>query len=631
MPAGTKLSADNNCTEAGSLQLIADATAYKSDYVQWSTTAPSDMELVDALASSQNVLINPKASTAGFTVQFHWDGGAQAIHDTGNNCCGGMDYGSGLSRTFATATRWFDIQITCSEKTCEPVPGQVLDVNKIELEATDDTPPAITPLNSDTNIEAAAGQWVRGIWSASFTANSQAGVCQAYVAVNDALFAGESTAQTPLTGSWTQCGQGAGTLGGSGAQTVTATVDTTRYANGPLAIKYYAADAAQPANVAASSFAVKVDNTPVGLTLSGPTQATGPADVTAKATAGPSGVYGILCSVNGGQLTWYRSSGASIPVSATGLNTVSCVAQNNAINDYGQAGTSPTQTLTVDIRKPTVSLISMTHVADALRCVKQKKRIHLGASWITEHYHGHPILVKVPAQTRTITIEHCHPRIEKVRVRRNGRKVTERIVELPHKVSGWRENVSFGRRVQVNGWLGTPNGDALGGQTIVILTAPANGSGAFTPTATTRTNANGSWTVELRPGPSRLIEASYGGNTQMAPATSGRASVTVPASATIEVRPRRTQWGQTIVIQGQLRGGYIPASGELVVLRIGWSGGSAEIGHVYTNHQGAFRTTYTFLRGTGSETYRIWAQTIRESDYPYAPASSRRVTIVVAQ
>jgi hypothetical protein len=88
-------------------------------------------------------------------------------------------------------------------------------------------------------------------------------------------------------------------------------------------------------------------------------------------------------------------------------------------------------------------------------------------------------------------------------------------------------------------------------------------------------------------------------------------------------------WGGQIRISGRLLGGYVPPSGELVVLWIGWQGGSTEIGHLYARANGRFSSTYTFLRGNGTETYRIWATSAREGDYPFAPGGSRAVTVQV--
>jgi hypothetical protein len=105
--------------------------------------------------------------------------------------------------------------------------------------------------------------------------------------------------------------------------------------------------------------------------------------------------------------------------------------------------------------------------------------------------------------------------------------------------------------------------------------------------------------------------------------------VIVPASVKLAIRPRTTHWGDTIAINGRLRGCCVPPAGELVSLRIGWRGGSAELGQVYARTGGRFRTRYTFLRGSGAERYRIWATTATESDYPYASGSSSPATVTV--
>jgi hypothetical protein len=85
-----------------------------------------------------------------------------------------------------------------------------------------------------------------------------------------------------------------------------------------------------------------------------------------------------------------------------------------------------------------------------------------------------------------------------------------------------------------------------------------------------------------------------------------------------------------VAISGGLRGGYVPPAGELVVLWIGWPGGSTEIGHLYALRDGRFRSTYTFLRGNGTEMYRMWAATASESDYPYAVGSSPKTAVSVS-
>jgi hypothetical protein len=163
------------------------------------------------------------------------------------------------------------------------------------------------------------------------------------------------------------------------------------------------------------------------------------------------------------------------------------------------------------------------------------------------------------------------------------------------------------------------------------MTAPDDGSPRFAQAALVTSAADGSWTARLPAGPSRLVQAIYDGAATVEPTASAPANVVVPASLGMRVTPRTTHWGSTITIRGQVRGGYVPAAGELVILHVGWDGGSTEIGHLYTDQSGRFHTRYTFLRGNGTVTYRLWATSARETDYPYVPSRSRRISVTVRQ
>jgi hypothetical protein len=265
---------------------------------------------------------------------------------------------------------------------------------------------------------------------------------------------------------------------------------------------------------------------------------------------------------------------------------------------------------------PTVSAIAFNRLVDALRCHKTRK----GAT----RCHARTKLVK-----RTVT----------VRVRRHGRIVhvrrieKVRIVVLPHVVQSATRRVGFGKSTTVSGWLGTYTGSALAGQSVEILAAPDNGSDAFMPLASTTTQSDGSWSVTVPPGPSRLIEASYPGAPTAESSTSTQVHELVPAKVQLRsVKPRHVAWGQTVRIVGRLVGGYLPAGGALVRLRIGLGPTHATYGvHEHVGGDGRFETTYTFGAGQAQILRRFWFQlaSLPMGDYPYAPANSRRVYVVV--
>jgi hypothetical protein len=309
---------------------------------------------------------------------------------------------------------------------------------------------------------------------------------------------------------------------------------------------------------------------------------------------------------------------------------VSCASLNNAHDSRGQAGVSRLGTWRLSIRRPTVSTVSFTKIVNALRCAKKRERVRIPGQWITEHIHGKPVRVWIPAQTRTVTVVRCHPRIVKRRERIGGHWVTRRVVLLPRRVRARTERVPFGTSTIVRGWLGTSGGDALGHQQVALYSAVNNGRQKYRLVAVATTAADGSWSARLPRGASRLVRAVFAGNPTAEPSISDAAHLIVRASITLSISPRSSHWGGTITLSGRLHGGYVPPAGEVVVLRIAWKGGATEIGHLYARRDGRFRDTYTFLRGSGTQTYELWATTGSESDYPFAPGRSRRVSVTVS-
>jgi hypothetical protein len=193
-------------------------------------------------------------------------------------------------------------------------------------------------------------------------------------------------------------------------------------------------------------------------------------------------------------------------------------------------------------------------------------------------------------------------------------------------------DVAFGRSVRVQGFLMSSAGLPLAGQPVAVMTAPDNGSDAFTEAAAVTTGPDGRWTATLPPGPSRIIEASYAGSPTVLPAT-GSATVITPANIELtRVTPDRTPWGSTVRITGRVLGGYIPTSSKLLRLDLGVVGipGLSKIqGIPNVSPDGRFTTTYTFAHAYGVVRFWLMVSSLREADFPFAPAHSRRVVVTV--
>jgi hypothetical protein len=630
--AGISLTTADSCASNDGL-LIDGGSPFNGSSAGWTAETPAPgMRIVGVTtpaAQQGNPLADCKLGSDGYTASYFWgdDGTNFGTKQITIDC-----HASGDSTGPATGidqniqpSRYFGWQVSCINGTGAPLPkcavssgGIILDVTGISLEVQETSGPSMTAVGANNLWNQNA--WVRGVWSTDFVASDPSGVCGMQAAVNGTAL-NTYDDFTPDQSNWSQC---------PGSQ-LDSSVDTSNYANGSgkISLAFSASNAATVVSYASRS--VDVDNMPVGLSLSGPADApstTGTQYVTATASAGPSGVAGIWCSVDGSPYALHQASAARIPIAGIGQHAVSCYARNNAIDANGAAATSPTQTWSMSIRQPSVSTVTFSRLVDALKCRHKKERVRVPAHWVTGHSHGKKVKVRLPAQTRTVKVVHCRPQYVRKRVKVGGHPYVERVVVLPHRVRRTTKRVGFGKTTTVSGWLGTSDGNALGGQTVRIMTAPDNGAHAFAQATVATTKPNGTWTARLPAGPSREVQARFDGSGTLEPA-SGTAHVVVPASIKLAISPRATRWGGKIKIGGRLRGCCVPSAGELVELHVGWHGGSTEIGHVYADQHGRFHTKYTFLRGSGTQTYRFWATSASESDYPYATSQSRKIPIRV--
>jgi hypothetical protein len=193
-----------------------------------------------------------------------------------------------------------------------------------------------------------------------------------------------------------------------------------------------------------------------------------------------------------------------------------------------------------------------------------------------------------------------------------------------------RANVAFGQAVRVHGLLTSSAGFPLAYQPVAILTAPDNGSNAFTEAAAATTGPDGSWTATLPPGPSRIIRAVYAGSQTVLPA-SGQASTTVPAEIRINISPRIVPWGSRLRITGRVLGGYVPTNSNLLRLNVG----IGRIGHLEglpkIDPDGRFVIVWKFDQGQGVLHPCFSVGTLSESAFPYAPGTSKRIVITLGE
>jgi hypothetical protein len=527
-------------------------------------------------------------------------------------------------------TNEFGFQMICEGSSACPATGANLEVGNLAMNVEETSGPWV----SANGLWSTSG-WVRGTWPITVTGDSPSGICSltASIAGDPAPATG---AMAPNQTVWHQCN---GSLVG--------TLNTSLAANGTDALSISDTDAAGLS--ASASEGLKVDNQAPTVTLSGPATAlstAGAQDVTVEVNAGPSGAYGADCSADGEPQTFYPGASSQVPVSGIGAHTVTCTGLNNAENPEGARASSAPGSFTVDIQQPTVEAITFSKMADALQCRTLVKRVKVLGKPRTIRLHGHKVQVR---RYRTVKRHErrCKARTVERRVfvalkrhgkvvRRNGKVVrvrrTERVVLLPHRIHRTLRHVRHGRGTTVSGLLLLSDGTPLGGQTVTILGAANNAAHAFAPISSATTDADGFWVAKIPAGPSRLLEAAYGGTTTTAAASSTLVRTIVPARLRILSHTARVAWGQTVTFRGRLYGGYVPRGGVNIRLRYGYRHQSITYGvKTHVGPGGRFRTTFTFGPGDPRDRVRFHFQfaTLPGGNYPFHTADSNTVSVLV--
>ena len=397
------------------------------------------------------------------------------------------------------------------------------------------------------------------------------------------------------------------TVDGDGVHTVTCTAWNN------------AVDPQGQPNTDTSSMAVHIDESPPSINFE-PQNPNDPTGLVIDASDAESGVAGgTIEMAPAGTNDW-----TSLPTTFDGSHLLahfddaglsgSYAFQATACDNVGNCATG-SERLPLPLRLASDSQVSLTQIVDPLRRRTVVERVRRGGRLVT---------IKVVKLVRE-----CGTR--RVWNRRYGWRA-ERICRAPRIHATKTLNVPYGRSVTLHGLYTTAAGLPLPGERVEILATPDNHSGAFGQIGVATTAANGSWSATVPPGPSRIIRAVTDGTATILP-SSGQVTTIVPAKIRlVRVWPARVPWGGTVHLVGQLLGGYLPPGGALVRLRIGYGSTYETYGveeHVSGN--GRFSTVASFGPGDPSILRTYWFQiaSLPMGNYPYAPAASQRVRVIV--
>ena len=561
----------------------------------WEVDAPPNMAIVMAHVPE----MADSDGSYGWGQFFYWDSGSSGWLTNLNGGAGAWPSTQGW-QSFSPS-RYFGWELACNAPNtgCNSADAYV-DVFDLQLEAYEYQTPNIFagPVSGGHNLWYQAGGWVHGSLPIDLQASDPTGVCRVVVWWNghDVLDTGERPASSA---SWDQCDPNHAPNSPQNfftGSTINTTTDVPGSATGvQLAIQAH--NASYNPSTGAPDWtsdveSLNVDNLPVSLSLTGPTDVpvtAGTQYVTATASSGPSGVGAIMCSVDGSAWTAQRLTGAggqaasaSVPVNGLGSHTVSCYAANQAVDGSGAPTASPTQTWSLKLGEPVKDGITFAKVVRDCRRVRERVR------------------------KRVRHVLRCQTRTPERRI----------------------QEVALGRRVTVRGWFATADGTALGHVPVSIMAAVDDGFHEWRRVSVVNTSADGSWRATLPPGPSRLVEAVYGGGPFTESAVSPLGRVMVPAKIRLEPVSAHVPWGGVLVVRGRVLGGFIPPE-QILQMRSGVGKHLQVIGNPYIHGDGRFVIRLAATGSGGPLTTQIAVATLRETNYPYARGYSRRIWITI--
>jgi len=193
--------------------------------------------------------------------------------------------------------------------------------------------------------------------------------------------------------------------------------------------------------------------------------------------------------------------------------------------------------------------------------------------------------------------------------------------------------VPFGTAALLGGRLTRADGSGLAGRDVRVVARPLRGSVLPAETRTVRTGERGGFELRLGPGPSRRLSVSFAGDGGFGAAERPPLELRVRAAISLRVVPSALRTGEVLRLSGRVRGrgAPIPRRGKLVAIQYleastrRWR--PALI--IRTDRRGRFHARYRFRYVTSPTAIRLRATALAEERWPYAPGSSRTVTVHV--
>ncbi len=193
--------------------------------------------------------------------------------------------------------------------------------------------------------------------------------------------------------------------------------------------------------------------------------------------------------------------------------------------------------------------------------------------------------------------------------------------------------VPFAAPALLSGRLTRADGAGIAGRELRVVARPSQGALAPPATATVLTGERGGFELRLGPGPSRRLAVVFPGDAGLEPAARPSLDLRVRSGLSLSAAPLALQTGQMVRLSGRVRsrGAPIPRRGKLVAIQYLEAATDRWRPVLVTrsDHGGRFRAHYRFRYVRGAASIRLRATALPEERWPYAPGSSRSVTVHV--
>jgi len=209
---------------------------------------------------------------------------------------------------------------------------------------------------------------------------------------------------------------------------------------------------------------------------------------------------------------------------------------------------------------------------------------------------------------------------------RGGRMVLVNPVKAPVSLA------TVLRKRRFSGRLRRTGGGGIARQRVAVVETFAAGAEPQHRTSFLTTDADGAFSLRLRPGPSRDVAAYFGGTTTLTRASGTSTHLAAPTGVKLRASARTASiGGRPVVFSGTLtvRGAARAARGLPVELQFRYPGaGWRGFRTIEANRRGRFRYAYRFSDDDSRDIqFQFRAHVKGREGWPYGPGTSRPVTV----